>query len=168
VQQNIDTNATSEAPTDGGWNALGDWKIGGDGDLPGDFAQLSSFTYTGSAASTNSGGIVSGSFTLPAGDNTVFVGGNDIDNKTSGTALSGYGVSVTFSVTPAPVISIAPKVFVAWPSGTTTNWALESSPIINAVNWTSVTNTPVIVDGQPGLVLDSGAAQQYFRMRYTP
>src|SRR5215207_645236 len=42
VQQNLDPSATDESATDGSWNALGDWKIGGDGDLPGDFLQLSS------------------------------------------------------------------------------------------------------------------------------
>jgi hypothetical protein len=168
VQQNIDTNATSEVPTDGSWNALGDWKIGGDGDLPGDFLQLSSFTYKGSSASTNSGGTASRSITLLAGDYTVFVGGNDIANKTSGTALSPYGLSATFSVTPAPVISISPTVFIAWPSGTATNWVLESAPFINATDWTSVTNIPVVVDGQPGVVLDNSAPQRYFRMRYIP
>ncbi len=168
VQQNVNTNATSEAPTDGSWNGLGDWKIGGDGDLPGDFSQLSSFIYAGSATSTNSGGSVTGTFSLAAGDYTIFIGGNDIANRTSGTALASYGISATLSVIPAPALSITAKVFVGWPSGTATNWVLESAPFINATNWTSVTNTPVTVDGQGGVVLDSGAAQQYFRMRYTP
>ena len=168
VQQNIDTNATTEAPTDGSWNALGNWKIGGDGDLPGDVSQLSSFIYQASAAATGGATNVSGSFALPAGDYTVFMGGNDIANKTSGTALSAYGVSATLSVTPAPTLSIAPKVFVAWPAGTSANWVLESASVTDSNTWTSVTNTPVTVDGQPGVVLDSGAAQQYFRMRYVP
>ncbi len=168
VQQNIDTNATTEAPTDGSWNALGNWKIGGDGDLPGDFSQLSSFIYQASAAATGGANNVSGSFALPAGDYTVFMGGNDIANKTSGTALSAYGVSATLSVTPAPSLSIAPKVFVAWPAGTTTNWVLEAASVTDSNTWTSVTNTPVTVDGQPGVVLDSGAAQQYFRLHYVP
>lgn len=168
VQQNIDTNATTEAPTDGSWNALGNWKIGGDGDLPGDVSQLSSFIYQASAAATGGATNVSGSFALPAGDYTVFMGGNDIANKTSGTALSAYGVSATLSVTPAPTLSIAPKVFVAWPAGTSANWVLEAASVTDSNTWTSVTNTPVTVDGQPGVVLDSGAAQQYFRMRYVP
>jgi hypothetical protein len=168
VQQNIDTNATTEAPTDGSWNALGDWKIGGDGDLPGDFTQLSSFIYKASAASTNSGGTVTGSFALPAGDYTVFIGGNDNANKTAGTALSPHGISATFTVAPAPGPSIAQKVFISWPSETTTNWVLESTSDINAGNWTSVTNTPVVVDGQPGVVLDSSAAEQFFRLNYVP
>jgi hypothetical protein len=168
VQQNINPAATDPTPTDGSWNALGDWKIGGDGDLPGDFTQLSSFTYKASAADTNVAGIVSSSFVLPAGDYTIFIGGNDIANKTSDTALSPYGISATLSVAPTPTLSIAPKVFVSWPSGTPDNWVLESALATDSANWTSVTNTPVTVDGQPGVVLDSSAVQQFFRLHYVP
>ncbi len=38
VQQNLNPLATDPSPTDGSWNALGDWKIGGDGDLTNDFS----------------------------------------------------------------------------------------------------------------------------------
>lgn len=102
VQQNLNPLATDESPTDGSWNALGDWKIGGDGDLPGDFSQLSSFIYKGSAAATGGANTISGNFLLDAGDYTIFIGGNDIANKTSGTALSAYGIGATFTVTPVP------------------------------------------------------------------
>lgn len=102
VQQNLNPLATDESPTDGSWNALGDWKIGGDGDLPGDFSQLSSFSYKGSAAATGGANTIFGSFLLDAGDYTIFIGGNDLANKTSGTALSAYGIAATFSVTPVP------------------------------------------------------------------
>jgi len=168
VQQNINPGATNESPTDGSWNAVGDWKIGGDGDLPGDFSQLSSFIYKGSAASTNSGGSVTGSFGLPAGDYTVFIGGNDIANKTSGTALSPHGIAATLSVAPAPLLDISQKVFVAWPSGTATNWVLESASSMNTNDWSIVTNTPVVVDGQPGVVLDRSGSERYFRFIYVP
>src|SRR6185436_16336438 len=50
VKQYLDPASTSEAPTDGSWNANGDFKIGGDGDLAGDISQLSTLTYRGSAA----------------------------------------------------------------------------------------------------------------------
>ena len=168
VQQNLNPSATDESPTDGSWNALGNWKIGGDGDLPGDFSQLSSFIYKGSAASTASGGTVTGRFALTAGDYTIFIGGNDIANKTSDTALSPHGISATFTLTPAPALSISQKVFVAWPAGTATNWVLESASPINATSWTTVTNTPTTVEGQPGVVLDHGASQQFFRFNYLP
>jgi hypothetical protein len=168
VQQNVNPSATDESLTDGSWNAIADWKIGGDGDLPGDFSQLTSFIYQGSRASSNSGGTITGSFSLPPGDYTIFIGGNDIANKTSGTALSPYGISATISVSPAPVLSIAKKVFVAWPSGTATNWVLQAASSPNANDWSSVTNAPVVLDGQPGVVLDSGASQQFFRFLYLP
>ena len=168
MQQNVNPTATDEAPTDGCWNALASWKIGGDGDLPGDFSQLSSLNYQGSAASTNSGGTVSGAFALPAGDYTVFVGGNDLANKTSGTAALARGISLTLGVTPAPVLSIGEKVFVSWPAGTTTNWMLQSAPAAGTNTWSAVTNTPVVVDGQPGVVLHKNAAQQFFRFNYVP
>lgn len=168
IQQNLNPSATDELATDGSWNALGDWKIGGDGDLPGDFSQLSSFSYKGSAAATGGANTVSGSFALPAGDYTIFIGGNDITNKTSGTALSPYGIAATFSVSPPPALSIGQKVFVAWPSGTATNWVLQSAATVNGPTWTSVTNVPVTVDGQPGVVLDQSANQQFFRFNYAP
>jgi hypothetical protein len=166
VRQNLNPAATDESPTDGSWNALGDWKIGGDGDLPGDFSQLSSFLYKGSAASTTSGGTVAGRFAPQAGDYTIMIGGNDIANKTSDTALASYGVAATLSVTPTPALSIARKVFVAWPTGTGTNWVLQSASSINPSNWSNVTNTPVFVDGQPGVVLGGSADVQYFRFHY--
>lgn len=168
VQQNLNPLATDPSPTDGSWNALGDWKIGGDGDLPGDFAQLSSFIYQGSAAATIGATNVSGSFLLPAGDYTIYIGGNDLANKTSGTALTAHGLAVTLSVAPTPALSIAPKVFVGWPSGTTTNWVLQSAPTVTGPTWTGVTNTPMVLDGQPGVLLDSGAGQQFFRWNYLP
>ena len=168
VQQNIDTNATTEAPTDGSWNALGEWKIGGDGDLPGDFSQLTTFTYKGSASSTTSGGSVTGSFALAAGDYTIMIGGNDIANKTAGTAASARGISATLAITPTPTLSIAQKVFIAWPTGTATNWTLQATSSLSPATWVNVTNAPVTVDGKPGVVLDSGANQQFFRFNYVP
>ena len=167
VRQNLNPAATDESPTDGSWNALGDWKIGGDGDSPGDFSQLSTFVYKGSAADTSSSGAVNGSFLLPAGDYTIMIGGNVLSNKTSDTALAGFGIAATLSVTPA-ALGIAQKAFVAYPFGTATNWVLQSAPAIDATNWTTVTNTPVVVDGQNGFVLDGAASQNYFRVHYVP
>jgi hypothetical protein len=67
-----------------------------------------------------------------------------------------------------PALSIAQKILVAWPAGTTTNWVLEAAISPNATTWTIVTNTPVVLEGEPCVVLDSGSAQQCFRMRYFP
>lgn len=168
VQQNLNPAATDESATDGSWNALGEWKIGGDGDLPGDFSQLTTFTYKGSATSTTPGGTVTGTFSLPSGDYTILIGGNDIANKTSDTALSAFGISTTLSVSPTPTVSIAQKVFVGLPTGMATNWVLQSAASLDATNWSNVKKTPVTVNGQAGVVLDSSASQLYFRLNYVP
>lgn len=102
VQQNLNPLATDSSPTDGNWNALGDWKIGGDGDVAGDFAQLSSLLYLGSAVDADLDGSVFGSFLLGPGDYTLMVGGNDIANKTAGNAAAPFGLAATLSVTPVP------------------------------------------------------------------
>lgn len=102
VQQNLNPLATDSSPTDGNWNALGDWKIGGDGDVADDFSQLSSLFYQGSAFDADLDGSVFGSFLLGPGDYTILIGGNDIANKTSGTAAAGFGIGATLSVTPVP------------------------------------------------------------------
>ena len=111
---------------------------------------------------------MTGSFALSAGNYTIFIGGNDIANKTSDTALSPYGIAATLSVSPAPVLTMAPKVFLAWPSAMTTNWVLQSTSSLAPNDWSNVTNTPVVVDGQPGVVLDSSDAHRYFRLNYLP
>jgi hypothetical protein len=168
VQQNLNPVATDETATDGSWNALGDWKIGGDGDLPGDFSQLSSFAYKGSAAATSGANSVTGSLSLPAGDYTIFIGGNDIANKTAGSALSPRGIAATLSVSPVPILNISTKVFVAKPTGVSTNWVLQSAPSLDSTAWSKVSGLPATVDGQAGLVLDVGVAQQYFRFNLVP
>jgi hypothetical protein len=88
--------------TDGSWNALGQWKIGGDGDKPGDFAQLSTFNFRGFGVDYDKDGTATAGFRLAAGDYTIMVGGNDILNKGSATAGSAFGVSGTLTVTAVP------------------------------------------------------------------
>lgn len=167
VKEHLDPEATTEGPTDGCWNSVGDFKIGGDGDLPGDFAQLSTLVYKGSAAAT-SANAVTGSLSLPAGDYTIIVGGNNLANKTADTALSPYGITLTLSVGPAPILGISAKVFVAQPTGIAGNWKLQSGSSVDATDWMDVTTTAVTVDGQSGVVLDAGASQQYFRFVSVP
>ncbi len=67
-----------------------------------------------------------------------------------------------------PTLNLAQKIVLAWPSATTTNWVLESAASMDATTWSSVTNTPVNVDGQPCVILDGNAARQFFRTRYMP
>lgn len=88
--------------TGGSWNALGSWKIGGDGDLPGDFSQLSSFTFKAFGLDFNNDGIADKTTLLGPGDYTLFVGGNDLANQSSANAGLPYGLSATVSVAPVP------------------------------------------------------------------
>jgi hypothetical protein len=67
-----------------------------------------------------------------------------------------------------PALTLEQRILVNWPSGTATNWVLESASSPNATVWNAVTNAPVTVDGQPGVVLEGSAAQEYYRMHYVP
>jgi hypothetical protein len=88
--------------TDGSWNAVGDWRIGGDGDLPGDFTQLSTFRYALSNWDEDHDGTATVQGQLGAGDYTVFVGGVDLANKTSPDATLTYGLTATLTVATVP------------------------------------------------------------------
>lgn len=88
--------------TDGCWNAVGDWRIGGDGDLPGDFTQLSTFRYALSNWDQDHDGAVTVQGQLGAGDYTVFVGGVDLANKTSSDATLTYGMTASLTVATVP------------------------------------------------------------------
>jgi hypothetical protein len=99
AQTNLDPGLDFNA-TDGSWNALGDWKIGGDGDPAGVDAALSSFTFIGATSSLTD--TVTRSFHLDAGDYSVFVGGNDLANKFSPDAARAYGMTATLSVSAVP------------------------------------------------------------------
>ena len=66
-----------------------------------------------------------------------------------------------------PVLSIAQKIVIAWPA-TTTNWVLEYADSLPCSNWNRVTNAPVMVDGQPAVVLDSRGGMRFFRMGIAP
>lgn len=89
------------AATDGSWNSKGDWKIGGDGDVAGVDAELSSFVFKGFAFDENTDGTATGSFLLAAGNYTVMVGGSDLANKGSADAGKAYGLSLTLNVGPS-------------------------------------------------------------------
>ena len=95
-----------------------------------------------------------------------------VDTTTGQEVAGSSSGALTFTWTDVadgrPALNLAQKIMVAWPTTTATNWVLESAAALDAATWTSVTNTPVSVDGQPGVILDPGAAQQFFRMRHLP
>jgi hypothetical protein len=137
--------------------------------LAGDFSQLSTLIYSGSAASTTSGGTVSRSFALPAGDYTIIIGGNDIANKTADTAALARGIAATLAVTPTPPLKIGQISLCLM--------AVRHHGELGSCNpqrlWIpatgrNVTNAPVVVDGQPGVLVDKAGAERYFRFNYVP
>jgi len=67
-----------------------------------------------------------------------------------------------------PELQLNQRMVIDWPVDTSTNWVLECAASANAADWTTVTNTPVLVDGKPSVVLEGSAAQEYFRMRFIP
>jgi len=102
VQSVTGNSSLDYLATQGSWNALGNWYIGGDGDPSGNLSQLSFFQYVGSAATTVHNGTASGTFTLGPGDYTIFVGGDDIVAKSATDAATLYGVSLNVAAVPEP------------------------------------------------------------------
>lgn len=113
-------------------------------------------------------------FTAPPGTNDLAatfevylldtITGLEVPNSSSGPLVFDW----TNVADGRPTLSLAQRIVVGWPSGTATNWVLESASTANSTTWTAMTNAPVNVDGLPSVVLPGGAAQQYFRMRYVP
>jgi len=66
-----------------------------------------------------------------------------------------------------PALEIGTRVVVAWPESTS-GYVLEYADSATATVWNTVTNTPVTLDSKPSVVLDSGSAGMYFRMRKAP
>jgi hypothetical protein len=66
-----------------------------------------------------------------------------------------------------PALEIGIALVVAWPASTT-GYVLESADSADTGPWTAVTNSPVMIDGEPAVVLEPGAASKFFRMRQLP
>ena len=113
-------------------------------------------------------------FTAPPGSNTLTATfevylldtttGLEVPNTSSGPLLFDW----TNVPDGRPVLNLAQRIVVGWPTGTTTNWVLESASTANSATWNAVTNQPATMDSQPCVVLEVTATQQYFRMRYVP
>ena len=103
----------SYTDTDGSWNALGNWKMGGDGDAIGIDGELSSFIYQGSATTTTD--IAAGRFLLGAGDYTIMIGGNNASNQMVGAFA--YTALLNVTAVPEPenmALLMVGLVFIGW------------------------------------------------------
>jgi len=56
------------------------------------------------------------------------------------------------------------SVGVAWPASAT-SFLLEQNPTLSTTNWTTVTNSPVIVDIEKQVILPSSAGDSFYRLR---
>jgi len=67
-----------------------------------------------------------------------------------------------------PTLCAGPNCIISWPATTTTNYLLEAAESLSASSWTTVTNIPVVQNGQWVVVVDPGEARKFFRMRLGP
>jgi hypothetical protein len=93
-------------------------------------------------------------------------------NTADGTPVPGANsapFTLNWTVAPdgRPTLSIAQRIVIGWPLSAT-NYVLEAADTLPASSWTSLTNTPVLLDGQLSVVLETGAASRFFRMRLGP
>lgn len=66
-----------------------------------------------------------------------------------------------------PEVAMGLVFAVTW-STNATNWVVESASSLVSTNWTAVTNTPTVVDGQSAVILGTGAGGTFYRMRRSP
>ncbi len=131
----------------------------------------------GTAGSTNAlqwdGMMFHPGFTAPPGTNTYSATFEAfVMDMTTGQLVPGADTGpFTFNWTDVPdgrpTLSVTPKMAISW-SSSATNYLLEAADALDASNWTLVTNTPVLLDGQPTVVLDPNEPHQFFRMRLGP
>jgi hypothetical protein len=66
-----------------------------------------------------------------------------------------------------PTLDIGLKVAVSW-QASTTNYVLEACWNATGTEWTTVTNTPFMVDGQLTVLVQPAETPRFFRMRKNP
>jgi hypothetical protein len=66
-----------------------------------------------------------------------------------------------------PTLCVGPNAVLSWPAAAT-NYVLEAADSLSATNWTTVTNMPVLVNGQSTINLAPCKDCKFFRMRLGP
>jgi hypothetical protein len=66
-----------------------------------------------------------------------------------------------------PALGMGLVLALNW-STNSTNWVVESATSLTATNWTAVTNVPTVIDGSSAVIMGTGEAGVYYRMRRTP
>jgi len=92
-----------------------------------------------------------------------------IFNQESGSGsqgTNGYELIVQSAILQAAqTLAIAQKAILTWPAGGAA-YAVEYSSDLASTNWTVLTNTVTVIDGQ-NTVLDSPSSTRFYRLRKT-
>jgi hypothetical protein len=111
--------------------------------------------------------------TAPAGTNTYTATFEAfLVDTTTGVAVPGSSTGpflLNWTTVPdgRPVLNISRKIVIEWPASVT-NYVLEYTDALPSSTWMRVTNTPVMLDGQPAVILDINEAEMFFRMSPGP
>jgi hypothetical protein len=93
-------------------------------------------------------------------------------DTTTGTPVPGANTGpFTFNWTDVadgrPALTVSQRIVVGWPPSAT-NYVLEAADTLPGSVWTTVTNTPVLVDGQMAVILEAIDTRKFYRMRMVP
>jgi hypothetical protein len=112
-------------------------------------------------------------FTAPPGTNSLtatfeaYLVENATGQPVAGSSTGPFQFHWTVVPDGRPTLAIASKIVISWPASTPTG-ILESADSLASSEWTVVPQTPVVVDGQPTVILGPEAAGRFFRLRLNP
>jgi hypothetical protein len=101
----------------------------------------------------------------PAPTNQFDATGVFLQESGSGTdGTFGYELFVQeIAPSSSAVLDLANQPVITWPASLA-NYEVQSSDSLTSPNWTTVTNSPALVNGQNTVVLTPGGAQKFFRL----
>jgi hypothetical protein len=102
----------------------------------------------------------------PAPTNQFDATGVFIQESGSGTdGTFGYELFVQeIAPSSSAVLNLANQPVITWPAALA-NYQVQSSDSLTTPNWTAVTNTPALMNGQNTVVLAPGGTQKFFRLQ---
>jgi hypothetical protein len=84
-----------------------------------------------------------------------------------GVATATFELDWTVAASARPALTLERKIQLRWPSSAT-NYVLQTAAALDATTWTTVTNTPVVSDGNNAVILDEAVGHCFFRLVRTP
>ena len=86
--------------------------------------------------------------------------------KAEGIYNDGAADNIAFALL-APTLPTQDKAAIEW-EGSSSNYVVETTPALDSPSWTTVTNTPVMIEGKTVILNDHAGSQGYFRLRRAP